>query len=130
MRCFHLYLNITTLVTELDRLIIASPFPQINKKAPFAGAKRYSFSKICTAPQRHDILINVEWQKGNNMLPKSINIISIHSNDSVPTLTISGDCLFDSNFLPGQPLQAEIYDGKIIITPCIKDNGFAVIIKQ
>lgn len=64
------------------------------------------------------------------MLPKSINIVCVQSIKSVPTLTINGNCLFDSNFLPGQPLKAEIFDNKIVITPIKKLHSFKVMITK
>ena len=61
--------------------------------------------------------------------PKAINIVHIENINSRPQLKLSGDCLFESGFLPGRPLVAEIYNNKIIIRPVSEHKNFKIYIK-
>ena len=65
-----------------------------------------------------------------NQKPNAINIIHIENINSRPQLKISGDCLFESGFLPDRPLVAEIYDNKIVILPVTEHKGFTVVYKK
>lgn len=57
----------------------------------------------------------------NNDL-KAINFFEIKNVDHLPQILLHGEYLFHSGFLPDQLLRAEVYEGKIIITPSIPKN--------
>lgn len=61
--------------------------------------------------------------------PKAINIVHVENNNSRPQIRISGDCIFESGFLPNLPLIAEIYDNKIVIRPITNHKNFKIFIK-
>ena len=61
--------------------------------------------------------------------PNAINIVHIENINSRPQLKLSGDCLFESGFLPNLPLIAEIYDNKIVIKPVSEHKNFKIYIR-
>ena len=61
--------------------------------------------------------------------PNAINITHIENINSRPQLKISGDCLFESGFLPDLPLVVEIYDNKIVIKPVSEHKNFKIYIR-
>lgn len=48
---------------------------------------------------------------------KAICFFRIQNKNHMPYIKLHGDYLFDTNFMPNQYLKADIYEGKIIITP-------------
>lgn len=52
-----------------------------------------------------------------NNNPKAVNYFQIENINHLPQILLQGEYLFDTGFMPNQFLKAEIYNGKIIITP-------------
>lgn len=52
--------------------------------------------------------------------PKVINFFQIKNINHMPYIELHGEYLIETNFMPNQYLCAEIYNGKIVITPVPK----------
>lgn len=62
------------------------------------------------------------------MIPESIDFISMQSENNMPKIVLSGECLFASNFLPNQMLIVEIYEGKIVIRSLDEIQEFKMLV--
>lgn len=54
---------------------------------------------------------------------KAINFFEIKNISQMPQILLHGEYLFHSDFLPDQLLKAEVYQGKIVITPAIPNKN-------